>query len=208
MSFYLLDRTSLQVKSSASRLDDVPVQGFHVVRIPENIGFDESNPPITVAELSMQKYAALLASAPRYSHVYYESLDTSNVWDVTDTDISGGVGTFNSYMAPQRGGNPGRLQSATIDLSADGLFEDFAVYWELYQVQTTTNTDGLITKRHVVEVADVVDVFISNDDGATFTASPFMTPITLPGQGNQVKLRFLNTDPSVRYYLGGVAILY
>lgn len=207
MPFYLLDRATDQIKASYARLSGVATQGFRVVDVPDNLSIDESVSPFDADELRDQKFAALLASAPRYTHVVFDDLATAALWDTADVDIRGGVGVHIAYVDPldTATSKKGRLQTDTIDVSADGLFDDFAVYWDLY---TLTRT-GERTSQVVYARADpdLVDVFVSNDDGATYTQVTHLTPEVLGSSGNQLRVRFENPSGQ-RYYLGSVAVLY
>jgi len=208
MPFYLLDRATSQIKASYSRLTGVSVQGFRVVDVPDDLSIDESVVPFDSDELRDQKFAALLALAPRYTNIFFDELDTAGVWDLTDPDIMGGVGVYRAFLAAYDpvGAQNGRLQTDTIDVSADGLFEDFAVYWDLYTLtRTGTRTSEVVYQR--VE-PDLVDVFVSNDDGATYTQVTHLTPELLAGSGNQLRVRFENSTPGQRYYIGSLALLY
>jgi len=202
MTFYLLDRVSDQIKASYPRLNGVSTQGFRVVDVPDNLAIQEDVDGFTADNLRDQKYAALLASAPRYSYVYYDDLVDASLWDLTAPNTVGAVGESATFLPP----TSGLLQSDTIDVSSDGLFDDFAIYWDLYTL-TRTQTGQTSQVSYTRADPDLVEVFISNDDGSSFTQTASMLPTSLAGQGGLLKIRFRNTT-STRYYLGAVAILY
>lgn len=208
MPFYLIDRVSNQIKASYARLSDVATQGFRVIDVPENLAIDEGVDGFGAVNLRDQKFAALLASAPRYSNVWFDDLASESVWDLTDPDIRAGVGAYTAYVERYDGdlAVPGRLQTDTIDVSAGGVFDDFAVYWDLYRLTRTGTRTTQVAYERVDP--DLVDAFISNDDGATYTQVSHLIPSTLAGLGNQLRVRFENTSLSQRYYLGSVAVLY
>jgi len=205
--YYLIEPSSDKIKSALKSVDDVVVNGFKVVRMPDDVAVDSDVSPFTEAELQTQKFTGLLAKYLDFSFVQYDILDDATGWNTGATGFRGAVGNNVAWTAKNDGAADGRLETAVIDISADGSFKDFLVYWDLYSV--TTEADGLLTRvKYVEEIPESVNVSISNDGGSSFTSVLHTQPLELAGSGTQVVLRFDNTDTNTRYYIGSYAILY
>lgn len=204
--FYLIEPSSERIKSSSKSITDAVTNGFKVVKVPDEVPIDSDVSPFTETQLQSQKYSGLLAKYLDFSFVQYDILDDATGWNTAATGFRGAVGNNVAWVAPNDGVADGRLETITIDISSDGSFKDFLVYWDLYSVPVETT--GLLTRtKYVEEVPESVNVSISNDGGSTFTSVLHTQPIELAGAGNQLVLRFDNADTD-RYYIGSYAILY
>lgn len=125
----------------------------------------------------------------------------------------------NNTVAPAR---PGILISDTIDISAatGGLgADDFMVWWHLYELDTTedvTSSYGATSGtndpayRNLAEQEDQptgFTVWLSHDDGATYTQMDPLNPTDLGSLGTLLRIAFINTSNS-RRYVGAYAILF
>ena len=130
----------------------------------------------------------------------------------------------NSGVSPAR---PGLLVSDTIDLRPYTLdpmgvpvgANDFLVYWYVYNASTTDDVRssfGLFANENrpalrqiserTQEPADL-QVYLSLNDGATWTEVQRLTPISFCNRGNDVRLAFRNNGTS-KLYLAAYAILF
>jgi len=118
---------------------------------------------------------------------------------------------------------PGLVVTDTIDIgpSTGGAGADeFLVWWYIWTFSTdhdvasdfgaTAGQNNPATRS--IEEMDQEDpnfkVFISNDDGATWTAAGRMEPIDLGVFNTDVRIAFQNVDSSRRYYVAAYAVLY
>ncbi|MDB4278211.1 hypothetical protein N9917_01275 [Deltaproteobacteria bacterium] len=128
---------------------------------------------------------------------------------------------YNTAVAPPR---PGALVTEVIDLVALGVpagADEFLVWWKLYQFSTTEDimsdygaSAGVNqpSARSILEMNQDVapplfEVFITHDDGATWTSVERLDPTDLVVFDTRVRLAFLNRS-GVRLYLAGYAILF
>lgn len=130
-----------------------------------------------------------------------------------------GILPQNNAVSPAR---PGVLITDTIDIGplTSGVGADeFLVWWKLYTHDTTDDvtsdygaTSGMndpALRTTTEELADDADleVYISHDDGATYTQIISVTPADLGTFGSLVRLAFVNVG-SRTLYLGSFAILF
>lgn len=208
--YFLIDQNSDRIKAAYKSISDTVVNGFKVVRVPVDTKVDTNTTPFTETELQDQKFNGLLAKYRDFSYIVFDDLDDASQWDMGASGVRGAVGNNTAWISPDSG-TPGRLQTHILDVSADGSFRDFAVYWDVYRLQKTDapNTAGILSEiTYLPEMPDSINVSISNDGGSTFTAVTHLEHIELAALGNQLVLRFENIDPASRYYIGGFAILY
>lgn len=126
----------------------------------------------------------------------------------------------NTRVVPSR---PGCLVTSQIDIGpmTSGVGADeFMVWWKTYNFTTTedVSTDyGLLAGtnepsfKNIVEVdqePSTLAVYITHDDGATWTPIDRLDPTDLIFYDTRVRLAFINTSASVRVYLAGYAILF
>lgn len=127
----------------------------------------------------------------------------------------------NDKVAPP--GRPGLLITDTIDITVPtgGVGADeFLVSWQLNDLSTTedvsssygaTSGENTPALRNMLEMDQEpvgFEVYISNDDGATYTLVSRNTPTDLGVFGLLVRLAFRNTDNSTRRYISSYAILF
>ena len=120
----------------------------------------------------------------------------------------------NPYTAPAR---PGLLITDTIDIgpATGGLgAKNFIVYWKVYTMAVTddvmnygtgTNTPSI---KNLVEVQqDIVEAFLSVNDGAGYTPVTRLSPCVTCDPGTLIRLAFVNHNP-FKVYLTAYAILF
>lgn len=129
-------------------------------------------------------------------------------------------------VLPQNSGatvaRPGCLVTDTIDITAytGGIGADeFMVWWKIYTFETTddvlsdygaTSGDDEPAVKYITEVDQEPsgwNVYVSNDDGATWTEATRMMPTDLGVFGTDVRVCFRNTSTTKRY-LAAYAILF
>jgi hypothetical protein len=120
---------------------------------------------------------------------------------------------LNAAVIPNR---PGVLITDTITIAGA---QEFMVWWHMVELDTTEDvtssygaTNGLNTPsyRELTE-ADPEDagfaVWISNDDGVTYTAINYLEPTDLGVLGTDLRLAFVN-NTSARRFITAFAILF
>lgn len=129
------------------------------------------------------------------------------------------------HILPQNNGaspaRPGLLITDTIDISGavPSGAQDFTVWWRLFDITTSEdvtssyggtagdNDPSLRTVADGDPEPSGFDVFLSVDDGATYTATPYMTPTLFSAPGTLLRVAFRNTSTS-RRYLAAFAIMF
>lgn len=131
-----------------------------------------------------------------------------------------GVLPQNGAVAPPR---PGVLISDTIDIGplTGGVGADeVMLWWKLYEVGTThdvtsdfgaTAGQNAPARKLITEVDQEpanFEVWISHDDGATYTQVDRLTPTDLTVFGSLLRVAFRNTSTSQRRLVAAFAILF
>lgn len=120
----------------------------------------------------------------------------------------------NPYATPPR---PGVLITDTIDIGpvTGGVgANNFIVYWKVYTMTVTddvmdygagTNTPAI--KNLVEAPQDIVEVFLSVNDGAGYTPVNRLSPCVTCDPGTLLRLAFVNHNP-YKVYLTAYAVLF
>jgi hypothetical protein len=158
-----------------------------------------------------------------------------NEFDLTAKDISTGdvfptrvqtsvapnrvaLPAINSSVSPSR---PGMVMTNQIDISAKKAAgaDDFLVYWKIYRVTHThdyTSAYGVHAGENDPSLTQLVEidqkdsnfqVFISNNDGNTFTQVERLKPLGLCDKGTNIKLMFRNHSTE-KIYLATFGFLF
>jgi hypothetical protein len=132
-----------------------------------------------------------------------------------------GVLPQNSTVAPP--GRPGMLITDTIDIgpmTGGAGADEFLLWWQLIDFDTThdvssdfgatagTNDPALRNASETDPEPTGFEVYISHDDGATYTLVNRITPTDLGSFGTLLRVAFRNTDNSNRRYISSFAILF
>lgn len=125
----------------------------------------------------------------------------------------------NTRVAPNR---PGMLITDTIDITAPTSgagADEFLVWWQLYDFNTTEDTrsdfgifngNNTPSERQISEIDQepgTLSVFISHDDGTTWTPVGRLEPTDLITFDLSVRLAFLNTGPA-KLYIAAYAVMF
>jgi len=116
---------------------------------------------------------------------------------------------------------PGLLITDTIDISAivPAGASEFMVYWKLYGFSTTEDIAadyGLLAGTNSAAVRSVVEVdqepaalavYLSNDDGITYTQVGRMEPVAFCVPGTLLRIAFRN-DGTSKLYIACYAVLF
>lgn len=203
MPYYLVENKSARILASGlPRIENIPTQGFRVFAVEDNVPIDEETlPPLTLTDLAQQNYDGLLAFNPQYSFVTFDDLSAEAIWDTTPVLTRGAVGDGNAWLQDANG----FLQTQTI--IAGTSFDRGKLYWSIHEI-SITEIDGFRRDlQYSPLMPDTIQVSISNDGGASFTATPYGVEFILSGLGNQIVVRFENTTPN-RVYIGHFGLLY
>jgi hypothetical protein len=120
----------------------------------------------------------------------------------------------NTGVAPTQ---PGLLVTDTIDISAiaPAGTDEVLLWWEIAQVSTSNDnvhsltlaTPAIKTLTSVAQEPASLDVYVSNDDGATWYQADRLLPVDLVNPGTDLRVAFVNNS-STRVNLLGFAVLY
>jgi hypothetical protein len=120
----------------------------------------------------------------------------------------------NTGVAPTQ---PGLLVTDTIDISAiaPAGTDEVLIWWEIAQVSTSNDnvhsltqaTPAIKTLTSVAQEPASLDVYVSNDDGATWYQADRLLPVDLVNPGTDLRVAFVNNS-STRVNLLGFAVLY
>lgn len=120
----------------------------------------------------------------------------------------------NPHPNPPR---PGLLITDTIDIgpATGGVgANNFLVYWKVYTMMVTEDVMDYSTGinspalKNLVEVQqDIVDVYLSVNDGGGYTPVTRLSPCVTCDPGTLVRLAFVNHNPT-KVYLAAYAILF
>lgn len=131
-----------------------------------------------------------------------------------------GVLARNTRVSPSK---PGCLITDTIDISAEtgGLGADeFMVWWKIYELDTSedvtssygaTSGEDTPALRSITEIDQEPSgftVYLSNDDGATYTQVSRLAPTDFGVYGTDLRLAFRNTSNTARRYVASYAIMF
>lgn len=204
--FYLVDPSN-KVKAAYTDLSGVAVNGFRVVSVPETVDIDPKdatdNPPIfEYGDLIRQKYQGILANNPEFSSVIYDDLTDDSVWDTSNSN-GFGIGEGVYWL---RGRSTGGAVLRTNTISLPGPVSRFKVVWDVYQMNREDSED-FNTSSYTEVMPDVFQVEVSTELVNPFVSVYNDEPITLP-PGDSIRIQFTSPATSVRYYLGGFALLY
>jgi hypothetical protein len=204
--FYLVD-SSNKVKAAYSDLTGVPVNGFRVVSVPDNVDIDPKdatdNPPVfEYGDLIRQKYQGILANNPEFSSVLFDDLVDDTVWDQPNS-AAFGVGNGIYWL---RGSAAASASLRTVVLSLPGPADRFKLVWEVYQL-TRTDDEEFNTVEYVEVLPEVLAASVSTELVNPFVSVFNDEPITLT-PGDSIRIEFEGPLNDTRYYLGGFALLY
>lgn len=193
----------------------------------ENILF---NPLLTEADIGDLDLNGVLKEGIPPTEEFVSRLQTGRTsggpLPVGQAPTSTAILAANESVVPAR---PGVLVTDTIDigpLTLDPLSglpvgaDDFAVYWYLYDYNTTHDIrsdlgvhagQNLPALRNLIEIdqePNDLQVFLSINDGATFTEVQRLVPVAFCEKGQLLRIAFKNNDPTRKIYLAGYAILF
>lgn len=205
--FYLCDRTTNKVKAAYKDLSGIPINGFRVVAVPNDVDIDPTdataNPPVfEYDDLIRQKYQGILANNPEFSSILYDDLTDATFWD-TGNSLSFAVGDGFYWLSANNSSVNGVLRSNSQSLS--GTYSRFKLVWDIYEIDRTLSDSFNYLYYQEID-PDSLDVEISTDGANPFETIYHDEATNLTAGGN-IRIQFTNTT-SNRYYIGGFALLY
>lgn len=220
--FYLTRRIfsgPAKVIAAYPDLTGVPVTGLRVTPVPPHIPVDPLDVGIpangfTYDDVVRQKYGALLAYNPAFTHILYDDMTTGGqdstpgapnelpepVMDTSAAGTSGAVGEGFYWLKPLGG----LLQTVTIPLTGAGLTDKAMVWLDAY----TLSDNGAGGTLYEVFDTDALDISLSNDGGgAQWEPALSGSPVHFPMPGLTLKVK-LENPTSHKVFISGLAILF
>ena len=112
---------------------------------------------------------------------------------------------------------PGLLVTDTIDILAIAPLgtDEVLIWWQIAQFTTTNDnvhsitlaTPAIKSLTSISQEPATLDVYVSNDDGATWYQADRLLPVDLVNPGTNLRVAFVNNS-SARVNLLGFAVLY
>jgi hypothetical protein len=216
--------------------DSITVNGRFIVPAPDGAAL-EISPTDTPATVATNAAAALLVRYPMYENVAYNfflnssdmaAIDVASVVPspVASTkprcQIGRGVGPLPVGIAPNSVAilptsvalQPGLLVTDTIDISVIAPLgtDEVLIWWQIAQFSTTNDsitqaTPAIKSLTSISQEPTTLDVYVSNDDGATWYQADRLLPVDLVNPGTDLRVAFVNNS-SARVNLLGFAVLY
>lgn len=209
--FYLSDYKILdqRIKSSYKSLEDVPINGFVVTSVPDQIPIDfsdaQDNPPIfSRKDLLRQKYEGILSQNPFFTNTYYE--DDPEVSQFNSNETLGATGTYHNWLRA----TDGILETELITLSSSS--NEYMIHYDLYTLERVT-TDGVTflyyKQENPTELETSNDFSVSLEQVTEIKTETIknMSVLDFDNADSSIKIRFENNGSS-RIYLGGFAIFH
>lgn len=185
--------------------------------------FDE--PSTTQIEISINDFGdattnisnAFLLLYPDYSNIIFNPLPIQSDFDATASLITQTsrcqLGShYNSCAILPKNENTnanGVLITDTITLSSSS--DTFLVYWKTanidYSVEQSVNENIPSSITYSIQSSSDIDVYLSNDDGLTYTQADFLSPVSFSSGSTTMRIAFVNNSLN-KIHLLGYAILY
>lgn len=209
--------------TEASRLINTAPPGYITGDIFENLrrafaGYNhvEFNPLLTSADVGLLDPAATFPFDPGPPAQFWPSRCQIGRAGAPAGVAPNSVAVLpeNPHTSPPR---PGVLITDTIDIgpaTGGAGANNFIVYWKVYAMTVTEDvmdyTSGANTPaiKNLVEVQqDIVDVFLSVNDGGGYTPVSRLSPCVTCDPGTLLRLAFVNHNP-FKVYLTAYAVLF
>jgi len=157
---------------------------------------------------------AFLDLYPDYTGCSFNALPLSTDFDTSASLITQpsrcqiGLGYNTCAILPKNESTNanGVLITDTIYLSSSS--DKFLVYWKVatidYSVEETNNPSSV---TYTLLSPSDIQVYITNDDGVTYTEADYLTPVSFASTASTVRLAFVNNSLN-KIHLLGYAILY
>jgi hypothetical protein len=126
----------------------------------------------------------------------------------------------NQYAVPAK---PGLLVTDAVDITAmTGGFgaDEFLLWWKLYDFDVTedvTSEYGATVGLNDPAIKNITEidsepagfqVYVSNDNGATWASAARMTPVSMALFGTQVRIAFRNVSNTKKRYLAAYSFMF
>lgn len=157
---------------------------------------------------------AILDLYPDYTGCVFNALPLSTDFDTSASLITQpsrcqiGLGYNTCAILPKNEATDanGVLITDTIYLSSSS--DKFIVYWKVatidYSIEEVNSPSSV---SYTLLSPSDIEVYISNDDGVTYTQASYLTPVSYASTASTVRLAFVNNSLN-KIHLLGYAILY
>lgn len=224
--FHLYDLNSSLIKTTYKSLSGIPLNGTQFAYVPDSIRVNPKDLAFDRDAVLASKWNGILAESPFYEFILIENLLDTSSWDLGSSEFYG-VGNTTWLLGSRTGLFPPTLQTNEYDISGDGTFDVFKVYWEVYTLVRVQTGDRIeVFYQPVLPSALNVSLSI---DGIGWEPVEFMERLaTDPTQSVWLKFETEASAPSIpvtlpgfeplpteepvasadRYYIGSFAIFY
>ena len=210
----IVNRKDDKVIQRSSELTITDMNGKYLLDEPETTKVSLSPNDIGTIQSDIQD--SFLALYPDYTGITFKTLPVQSDFDASAVFIS-------SISRCQLGSNPnhcailpknentnayGVLITDTITTTSK---DKFLVYWKVatvsYGQEQSINANVPSTMTYQILDPSDIQVYISNDDGVSYTEANYLTPVSFPSASTTLRLAFVNNSLN-KIHLLGYAILY
>jgi len=198
-------------RSSISAITDM--NGKYLLDEPETTKVSLSNSIPTIQSDIQDSFLALY---PDYTGITFKSLPVQSDFDPSAVFISSNsrcqLGSdYNTCAILPKNENTNANGVVITDIITTTSKDKFLVYWKVaiisYGQEQSVNANVPSVMTYQILDPNDIQVYISNDDGVSYTEADYLTPVSFPSASTTLRLAFVNNSLN-KIHLLGYAIIY
>ena len=204
------DDKIIQRSSVATIID---MNGKYLLDEPETTKVSLANSIPTIQSDIQDSFLALYAD---YTGIIFKSLPVQSDFDANAVFISSNsrcqLGSdYNNCAILPKNENTNAYGVLITDTITTTSKDKFLVYWKVafvsYGQEQSVNANVPSTMTYEILEPSDIQVYISNDDGVSYTEANYLTPVSFPSASTTLRLAFINNSLN-KIHLLVYAILY